>query len=95
METKHTPGPWEVVINGFNYEAVISSDGSYLTYSAGEQKPSPEREANARLISAAPDLLEALNSVLAGTGWRHIEPDALKAALAAINKATGYIPVSR
>lgn len=51
MSTKHTPGPWKMngptlVGNGYN----IGSVNSHRT---------TEGEANANLISAAPELLEA------------------------------------
>ena len=59
-ETKHTPGPWT---------PTFSAEGSYVVYSdefgptqfvadAGER--TDERDANAYLIAAAPDMLEAL-----------------------------------
>lgn len=43
---------------------------------------------DARLIAAAPDLLTALNHVLATTAWYKISTDALASAQAAIAKAT-------
>jgi hypothetical protein len=47
----------------------------------------PQTEANARLIAAAPDLLEALNELI---GWQPTAPhEAIQAAKAAITKATG------
>jgi hypothetical protein len=72
-EAKHTPGPWEwkdqggyyylVAIgdygahpNGSKVEPMIADDGS----AGGEYSPSIDvRGADARLIAAAPDLLEA------------------------------------
>lgn len=65
---KHTPGPWVVgpvddtVVthlgkDGVRYE-VAAIDGDY-----NEPDEWPVMEANARLISAAPDLLEALKSL--------------------------------
>ena len=48
---------------------------------------SKEREGNARLIAAAPDLLEALKATVADTA--HSSPDLRNQALAAIAKATG------
>lgn len=58
---KHTPGPWRYKpdINGSNYMLVycssLASEGDNLRGYCGE--------ANARLIAAAPDLLEALEMV--------------------------------
>lgn len=53
--TKHTPGPWECRPSneyGWTYE-ITNKEGNDDT----------QAEANARLIAAAPDLLEALQSV--------------------------------
>lgn len=72
-ETKHTPGPWEV--GGQAFRVIAHFDGlgfweianaaptkivgeSGMTYDAGG-----DVEANARLIAAAPDLLEALEEI--------------------------------
>lgn len=55
-----------------------------------------EREANARLIGAAPDLLEAMQEMIAEARERNrsagetvFNPAALEAGLAAVAKATG------
>lgn len=55
-ESKHTPGPWEVYHNG---KCVGAEDGHILTTEV-EGNGAEEAKANARLIAAAPDLLEAL-----------------------------------
>ena len=69
MNTQHTPGPWAVVASWEDYmveapnkEEIIFQDGPYQTPSI--------KEANARLIAAAPDLLEALLECL-----QHLERD--------------------
>ena len=63
--SKHTPGPWRVVdswtdhmVEGQNGEEIIWQDGPHETPTINE--------ANARLIAAAPDLLEALELYHAG-----------------------------
>lgn len=57
----HTPGPWAVsdtsIITDDCCIAVIEDDGGY-------EAPPDQREANARLIAAAPDLLSALRDNL-------------------------------
>jgi len=66
-ETTHTPGPWEIHIYEFG---TSYSDGSFYVGGPGfciaQRAPWPERAAesiaNARLISAAPDLLAALKA---------------------------------
>lgn len=55
MDGKHTPGPW--ITGGFY---IRGPQKELLARMRGA--PSPEREANARLIAAAPDLLAALKT---------------------------------
>ena len=63
---KHTPGPWKVC--GYNRAILqdkVSMDGCSLTIAElptcmGPQHPNGYDEANATLMAAAPDLLEAL-----------------------------------
>lgn len=64
--SKHTPGPWQVIpswgdwtIEGPNKEEIIFQDGPYQT-------PTIKLE-NARLIAAAPELLEALKYIVGTT----------------------------
>lgn len=69
METKqgHTPGPWHArprPPQNINSE----HNGDPFTIASGEMfvaaiKTHPESEANARLIAAAPELLEALEAL--------------------------------
>ena len=66
METKHTPGPWTA-----NYNRPFSvveirgpkhrEDGSSLLIA--EVAPINDRDGNAHLIAAAPDMLEALKQI--------------------------------
>lgn len=75
--TNHTKGQWHV--NTGKDGAVIHSDVTI----ANIPLDAAAWQANARLIAAAPDLLEALEAILAG------EPFSIKKAQAAINKAKG------
>lgn len=59
QESKHTPGPWTVV----NCIYVQSPDGIDVAVTVRHRKSFPWRE-NARLIAAAPELLEALELLL-------------------------------
>jgi hypothetical protein len=59
----HTSAPWYALAEGvtdaaIGYRAIIDSDGYTVC------NPSPMGEANARLIAAAPDLLNALDGLL-------------------------------
>ena len=67
METKHTPGPWEIVCEGGGEPAAVYGQPKNI-YASGLRVASmcgPGNDpaawlANARLIAAAPELLEAL-----------------------------------
>ena len=58
----NTPAPWKIFDNvdgwSVGYRAIVTDDGETIC------NPSPMGEANARLIAAAPDLLEALCTAL-------------------------------
>ena len=76
MEAKHTPGPWEIGDDGpILYEGMLRPvwniyGGRGLTGRlVGSAEHFPEDEypnANARLIAAAPELLEAARAVVNG-----------------------------
>lgn len=96
-ESKHTPGPW--IFDG-DLVWAASIDG-YVANTRTEDMTSGENiakrdaleqiEANARLIAAAPDLLDALKSIVmsAEIGNAAILGPLLVSARAAIAKATG------
>lgn len=92
----HTPGPWTT-------HPARDGSGDIGIKSAGPQNIHAEcfaefwragefcreeAEANARLISAAPDLLEALKALVHPDGF-DVSPENLAAARAAILKAEG------
>jgi len=70
MENKHTPGPWKIIYpEGFLYHIVINGrpfiatiDGQYPDLEQCEEHEQ-ENLANAKLIAAAPELLEALRAI--------------------------------
>lgn len=103
-EAKHTPGPWHLEEMGYNsssyYIRGSSESGDRLTIGKGAVAHIPRStvnpmEANARLIAAAPELLEALKAMIDAervyeSGVRSSEElAALEKAHAAITKATG------
>lgn len=60
----HTPGPWRIVKTG-NTRAIISCEGAPRTIASLDRQfphlmDENENAANARLIAAAPELLDAL-----------------------------------
>lgn len=64
MTSKYTPGPWraiaEDIINGSYLEPSVITDGDRPTQTIAVIRIGLEgSEANARLIAASPDLLEA------------------------------------
>jgi len=93
MNQQHTPGPWEHV-------------GAWIQTADNKKTPiaifdfHAATEGNARLISAAPDLLDALQMCIKELGWssytdeeltegRYGIAEVLIPARAAIAKATG------
>lgn len=75
MDTKHTPGPWEIESDPWHYDTLSFVVGGakvddkrciqrQLGVSVGGFAAPPEQEANARLIAAAPELLEALQAAV-------------------------------
>lgn len=59
--SKHTPGPWVAEPVGGKGSWVKGSTGEWAALACGDTSESAE--ANARLIAAAPDMLEALNAI--------------------------------
>jgi hypothetical protein len=97
---KHTPGPWEAHYHG---EWDRWEIGNYKTYKPHAFVPDfqivrkggmCEAEANARLISACPDMLEALKGLFEHCAMVHKhwgDGDNTKEANAAILAATSAI----
>jgi hypothetical protein len=101
--SKHTPGPWGFDPDnwGQSFKAgwgilALDEDGcalrpAYIHVERNGYDHHEEAEANARLIAAAPELLEALKAKLAA----RVHNERVKAdemARAAIAKATGEKP---
>lgn len=71
-QTSYTPGPWKVGTlrtskrgQSLTWTAVQAEDGHYITDKIRTTSlTKDETQANARLIAAAPDLLEALQAAL-------------------------------
>lgn len=69
-ETQFTPGPWEVGKDGYGSDGWVYCDDVLGTAVARTDTgngviPKAQRDANARLIAAAPDLYEALKDASA------------------------------
>ena len=91
MNAKHTPGPW--VANTLWTVVNIRAAGGSVCNVPRNCALSDDIEANARLIAAAPELLEALKRVLDDEGIAISRPD-FELARAAIDKATSSTPSS-
>ena len=92
--TEHTPGPWEIEEHyHFGYRWISGPEHSQLAqvvWCMEDEDRSPECEANAYLIAAAPDLLEALQNLLkVHKGEGGTQHHAGYIARAAIAKAKG------
>ena len=62
MTDKHTPGPWKVaILDGDTYINPDRQEGEFALIARIHQKGHP---ANARLIAAAPEILEALEELM-------------------------------
>jgi len=86
--TKHTPAPWKFKDTGASAK-IISADGGTIATIIVTSKGTPEeKKANARLIAAAPELLEAAQKALDDC-VDLIGTEAGYALEAAIAKATG------
>ena len=98
MTTSHTPGPWETQELEYSFRVVdhraMKFNNSRICdvqhWSAGIRGPDREEaRSNARLIAAAPDLLEALKELLDQDDHGQDEIWVRNKARAAIAKATG------
>ena len=89
--SKHTPGPWFANSGGQVWSDRLNRPANALAdvYSctANERGQDEERNANARLIAAAPEMLEALRAALPGLESEGF--DSAEIVRVAIAKATG------
>lgn len=99
-KSKHTPGPWDLGVNSYNAETraegdvLVKKTGKRIAYTGSVHTDREVNKANARLIAAAPELLEALENITAGLNDEEdtmplIRGSEVKAARKAIAKARG------
>jgi len=85
---KHTPGPWRAIMepteSGAEFWSIYGANGEAVEYMT--LRNGGELEANARLTSAGPELLEALKLLLSSA---HDYQTGIAEAEAAIRKAEG------
>ena len=97
MKTKHTPGPWEILPESRKHWKTEFEHGIFITphnrlptfaYIVNVFNYPGQTQANAKLIAAAPDLLEACQAVV--DDWKHIikrVPKYVRLARSAVKKA--------
>lgn len=99
MKTKHTPGPWSVSVYDKRGKAHPQNNNCYYSVATRDGEPihiPSKKEANAHLIAAAPELLEALNSIFLRcsfnhvTDWQELRKEIGELAGQAIAKAEGW-----
>lgn len=87
--SKHTPGPWQLA-EKYNCKDVRAVDGPYVAdCNASAAIDWRTKEANARLIAAAPELLENLIGCVEALASHVPDCVEVQCARAAIAKATG------
>jgi len=60
MNNTHKPGHWQIDYSGNCHIGITDENDRTIAFCALQNEDGAEDEANARLISAAPDLLSAL-----------------------------------
>jgi len=96
----YTPGPWQLISDPSHFDTLSTIIGGVVPINEGANHALvvevggwnvAAQEANARLISAAPDLLAAISEIVKaadGEGWSALDAG-FEAARAAIAKAEG------
>ena len=82
----HTPGPWVVRTIDQSLATVETQDGEYIICNAAQLRGDDwktehaERKANARLIAAAPEMLDALDGLAAQVRplWAELDIDGFR-----------------
>jgi hypothetical protein len=92
-KAKHTPGPWQIEFGGMEGDDYAVIGSKFADRAICNLEPRDYVPANARLIAAAPELLEALQELL--RSYRDLLPErylqdkgVATKARAAIAKAT-------
>lgn len=98
MNAKHTQGPWNANWTRISGQAIgfhiaDSKHGSLRTICEAYDKTGAmsanETEANARLIAAAPELLDVAQSILADDMLQYLPVEYINKVRSVIEKATG------
>ena len=87
MTTKHTPAPWHYYTKGSDIYVEDAKENGIANIRRNFELPFNEKMANAKLIAAAPELLEILQ-LMAEKDFEFLEYERILARQA-IAKATG------
>src|SRR5271156_2276630 len=82
-----TPGPWDIATDSYGVERIWAGEYDVACCQGDGSIDKEHRTANARLIAAAPDLLEALRVLLSVTNPHARNKAASDKAIAALAKA--------
>ncbi len=87
MSAGHTPGPW--LLGEERSGDVEDLCGYLVAVVSGVGRSEGEYVANARMVAAAPELLEAAQGILVDDMFRYLPNEYIAKVRAAIAKATG------
>lgn len=89
MTEKHTPGPWMAWQPRADESVPVRTDGLGITIAYVHQGAITNAKANARLIAAAPEMLDALKRVADSGEFTSFSDESWDVVNAAIAKAEG------
>ena len=97
VRSKHTPGPWEVRVTRFfnvpdsGQYLVVGTDAESICRMTASEGPEMQEQAmpDARLIAAAPEMLEALKEVSEAFDDGEVDSHIIEIVRAAIRAAKG------
>lgn len=76
VKAVHTPGPWEYEFDADGDHVILTEGGQIIAVTSGnEYMELPTDAANARLMAAAPEMLEALEEL-----WPFIHEDGMESS---------------
>ena len=79
---RRTSAPWSVDYDGPAHLSIEDSAGRVLAFCNLQNENGDEDKANAHLIAAAPEMLEALRNVaeiMSGADYSHVKADMVRA----------------
>jgi hypothetical protein len=87
----YTSGPWRIGYGGMDGDTTATITSPFVEYPICQLEPLGYVQANARLIAAAPELLEAARKLMFHLTGIGVFPNAVVEMQAAIAKAEGKV----